>query len=234
MPPNSRACVRVHIQTTVAKTMAKVGYIFMAEGYDAHESDVKWMKDYGCVHIVEEKAENERFRPEWNQLLSTLERGDVIVLSKFSNALRGIRELSVFLELCRIKVVRIISIHDKVDSKDEIFPPLSSESMLNMVGALPSEIAALRKASSHIVHLKQVKSVSKTRKNKQEREITIVNMYNGGHSLDDIMNVSGFRSRSSVFRILNKHGITLNRGPHSGPIKKRSPKWNKGTNEDTE
>jgi len=25
-----------------------------------------------------------------------------------------------------------------------------------------------------------------------------------------------------VFRILNKHGVTLNRGPHSGPLKKRN------------
>lgn len=39
---------------------------------------------------------------------------------------------------------------------------------------------------------------------------------------------SGFRSRSSIFRILNKHGITLNRGPHSGPIRKRSERADSG------
>ena len=38
--------------------------------------------------------------------------------------------------------------------------------------------------------------------------MTIVNMYNGGHSIDDIWHISGFRSRSSIFRF-NKHGITL-------------------------
>ena len=32
---------------------------------------------------------------------------------------------------------------------------------------------------------------------------------------------SGFHSRSSVFRILNKYNIKLNRGKHSGPIKKK-------------
>lgn len=214
-----RAHVRVKYKT---KTMAKVGYIFLAEGYDAHEADIKWMKEFGCVRIIEEKAANERLRPDWKQLLMTLDRGDVLVLSKFSNALRGVREFSVFLELCRIKVVRIISLHDKVDSKDELFPPLSSEAMLNMVGALPSEVGVLRKASSHVVRLKQVKTKSKATKSRQDREMTIVNMYNGGHSIDDIWHISGFRSRSSIFRILNKHGITLNRGPHSGPIKKKS------------
>ena len=212
--------------------MAKVGYIFLAEGYDTYEADIQWMKEYGCVRIIEEKTANERLRPDWRQLLMTLERGDVLVLSKFSNALRGVRELSVFLELCRIKVIRIISIRDKVDSKDEVFPPLSSEAMLNLFGALPSEISILRKASSHVIRLRLVKTKSPSGKSRQEREMTIVNMYNGGHSIDDIWHISGFRLRSSIFRILNKHGITLNRGPHSGPIKKRSERKNPIIKED--
>lgn len=48
------------------------------------------------------------------------------------------------------------------------------------------------------------------------------NMYNGGHAIDDIWSVSGFKSRSSIFRVLKKYGITLNRGHHSGTIKKWS------------
>ena len=190
--------------------MAKVGYIFAADTLESLEQDKTWMNDYGCIRIVEEKAENEKSRPEWRTLLMALERGDEIVISKFSNALRGARELSFFLELCRIKVVRIISIHDKVDSKDELFPPL------------PSEVAIQRKASSHILKLHHVKVKTKSTKSRQEREATIVNMYNGGHAIDDIWRQSGFRSRSSIFRILNKYGITLNRGPHSGPIRKRN------------
>ena len=202
--------------------MAKVGYIFAADTLESLEQDKTWMNDYGCIRIVEEKAENEKSRPEWRTLLMALERGDEIVISKFSNALRGARELSFFLELCRIKVVRIISIHDKVDSKDEVFPPLPSEAFLNIFGSLPSEVATQRKASSHILKLHHVKVKTKSTKSRQEREATIVNMYNGGHAIDDIWRQSGFRSRSSIFRILNKYGITLNRGPHSGPIRKRN------------
>jgi hypothetical protein len=43
--------------------MAKVGYIFLAEGYDTYEADIQWMKEYGCVRIIEEKTANERLRP---------------------------------------------------------------------------------------------------------------------------------------------------------------------------
>ena len=37
-------------------------------------------------------------------------------------------------------------------------------------------------------------------------------MYNNGYSIDDIASVSGFSSRSSIFRILNKYNVDLNRG----------------------
>lgn len=204
--------------------MAKVGYIFLAKGYDSFRADKSWMEEYDCCHIVEELPENEKLRPEWKALLMSLDRGDELVLSKFSNALRGARELSFFLELCRIKVVRVISIHDRIDSWDQLFPDTKPSAILDMVGSLPSEVAALRKASTHVMHLRTVKAKTKSTKLHQDREATIVNMYNGGHSIDDIWQLSGFKSRSSIFRILRKYGVTLNRGPHSGPIKKRSDK----------
>ena len=190
------------------------------------------MEKFGCVRIVEEKTEDEKLRPEWKALLMSLERGDELVLSKFSNALRGTRELSFFLELCRIKVIRIISINDKIDSKDEVFPAMKTSDFLDMIGSLPAEVATLRKASTHIMRLRTVKTKTKATKSRQERETTIVNMYNGGHSIDDIWTVSGFKSRSSIFRILKKYGIALNRGPHSGPIKKWSERRNPIIKED--
>lgn len=206
--------------------MAKVGYIFLAEAYDTISVDKAWMEQYGCVRIIEEKTEDEKLRPEWKALLMKLERGDELVLSKFSNALRGSRELSFFLELCRIKVIRIISIHDRLDSKDEVFPALKTSDFLDIIGSLPAEVATLRKASTHIMRLRTVKTKTKATKSRQERETTIVNMYTSGHAIDDIWAVSGFKSKSSIFRVLRKYGITLNRGPHSGPIKKWSERKN--------
>ena len=65
---------------------------------------------------------------------------------------------------------------------------------------------------------------SASKMQKLDREKTVVNLYVAGHPIDEIWRASGFRSRSSVFRILNKNGIKLNRGNHSGPIKKRDAK----------
>ena len=197
--------------------MAKVGYIFKAAGYDGFDTDVEWMKQYGCVQVIEEENGHEKLRPQWKQLMASLERGDEIVLAKFSNALRGSRELAAFIEFCRVKVVRMISIHDKVDSRGYLFPETKAADVLEIFGALPEECAALRKASAHIIQLKQ-------NINQPAKEKNIVAMYNNGHSIDDIWKVSGFSSRSSVFRILNKYGVSLNRGKFSGPLGKRKPK----------
>lgn len=210
--------------------MAKVGYIFMANQYDMLEADKEWMLQYGCVQVFEESTDHEILRPLWKQLMASIERGDEIVVSKFSNAVRGTRELATFLELCRIKDARIISIHDGIDTKDELFPDTKVSDVIKMFGSLPEEIAALRKSSSHIMHLQQyIKQPSKTGGSisKTERERMIVDMYNNGHSIDDIFEMSGFSSRSSVFRILNKYGVKLNRGKFSGPRNKKQEKINR-------
>ena len=185
--------------------MAKIGYIMAAAHYDKVKEDSQWMHEYGCVRIVEENDADEKSRPLWKQLMIALERGDELVISKFSNAIRGARELAMFLEFCRVKVIRVISIHDRIDD----------------------EALVLRKASEHVSKLQermivQLPPVSTAKERRMDREKTIINLYAAGHPIDDIWKASGFHSRSSVFRILNKYGIKLNRGKHSGPIKKRN------------
>lgn len=207
--------------------MAKIGYIMVTAHYDKTEADRQWMQDYGCLRIIEEKDEDEKARPLWKQLMVALERGDELVISKFSNALRGSQELAIFLEFCRVKVIRIISIHDRIDSRNELFPDTKPSDVLEMIGSLPDEALALRKASEHVTKLQErmivtLPPVSTSKKKRLEREKTVINLYAAGHPIDEIWRASGFHSRSSVFRILNKHGIKLNRGKHSGPIKKKS------------
>ena len=100
--------------------------------------------------------------------MAPLQRGKELLIPKFSNALRGSRELAIFLEFCRGKVIRIISIHDRIDSSNILFPETKPSDVLVMMGSLPDEVLALRKSA--------------------------------------------------------EHGIKINRGNHSGPIKRRDTK----------
>lgn len=213
--------------------MAKVGYLFMANS-DSSDADREWMRQYGCVHIIEETIEHETLRPMWKRLMSNLGRGDEIVVSKFSDAVRGLRELAAFIELCRIKGVRIVSIHDRIDTRSELFPDTSAADVLWIIGSFPEEIAALRRFSAHVEELQQNIKAPATPQiaSKADREKLIVDMYVNGHSLDDIWATSGFSSKSSIWRILNKYGVKLDRGQTSGPRNKQKPKEDEGDSGD--
>lgn len=124
-------------------------------------------------------------------------------------------------------MVRIISIHDRIDSRGKLFPETTVADVLEMFGALPEEVAILRYSSARVLNLQQkAKIPKKTMKamDKADKENTIVDMYVNGHSFEDIMAVSGYSSRSSVFSVLHRHGVKLNRGKFSGPLGTRKKK----------
>lgn len=203
--------------------MATIGYLFLCRNLVTLDEDRAWMKEYGCKDIIEEEGIQEKFRPEWRRMLSHIKRGDEIVISKFSNALRGIRELGVFLGLCKDYEIRIVSIHDKIDSKGELFPDTSAINVLDIIGRISAETTAIRRSEARILQRrKDMKPKTEKESIRMKKEKTVVNMYNSGHSIDDIWKVSGYRSRTSVFRVLNRNGVQLNRGRHQGPIKKHS------------
>ena len=203
--------------------MARIGYLFLAKNLTTRDEDLTWMKGFGCDNIIEEDGAQEKYRPQWRRMLSRLAKGDEVVVSKLSNALRGIRELGVFLDLCREYGIRLVSIHDRIDTKGELFPETGANDVLDTISRLSSEATSVRRSEQGLKSSRKVKPNAK-RGLRQYRDRTIISMYNAGHSIDDIWEASGYASRASVFRVLNRNGIQLNRGPHHGPLGKRTKK----------
>ena len=194
--------------------MAKTGYLFLSNGYKAREEDIAWMKEFGCESIVIEEGIQERLRPQWRKLLTLLKKDDVIVLTKLSNAVRGIRELGAFLDLCRVYRIRIVSIHDRIDTKDELFPDTTAGSVIDTISRISEESTKVRRSEGRIV--RNLKSERKERTKsalKMDREKMIVSMYKSGHAVDDIWKVSGYKSRTTIFRVLKRNGVELDRRP---------------------
>lgn len=195
--------------------MAKVGYVMNYAGYRAN-TDKDWMKRFGCNEIMEEQQDYE-LRTEWNKLLDRLNKGDELVVPKLSHVLRETRQLSYLLEYCRLKEIRLISIHDRIDSGNELFPETQMSDILNVVALLPKEAFDIRKSSDAVRKVKsRMRTLSPVDYNRIERKEFVVNMYKSGHLINEIWKASGFRSRSSVFRVLKEAGITLNRGRKKG------------------
>ena len=194
--------------------MAKTGYLFLAKGYHAREEDIAWMKEFGCDSIIIEEGIKERLRPQWRKLLTLLKKEDVIVLTRLSNAVRGIRELGAFLDLCRVYKIRIVSIHDRIDTKNELFPETTAGDVLDTISRISEEATKVRRSEGRIVRNLKSQRKEKTKSAlRQDREKMIVNMYKSGHVIDDIWKVSGFKSRTTIFRVLKRNGVELNRRP---------------------
>ena len=194
--------------------MAKTGYLFLAKGYHAREEDIAWMKEFGCESIIIEEGIQERLRPQWRKLLTLLKKEDEIVLTRLSNAVRGIRELGAFLDLCRVYKIRIVSIHDRIDTKNEYFSETTAGDVLDTVSRISEEATKVRRSEGRIVRNLKSQRKEKTKSAlRQDREKMIVNMYKSGHVIDDICKVSGFNSRTTIFRVLKRNGVELNRRP---------------------
>jgi DNA invertase Pin-like site-specific DNA recombinase len=197
-----------------------------APGYNDYEADVKWMEEFGCVEIVrEDLPQNEKSRTLWDSLIGRLQVSDTIVIPKLSNALKGTRQLVFFLEFCRINNIRLVSIHDKIDSFNQLFPDAKTSDVLTAIALLPKEANAIRKSGQHITRVKkQIANISKKTVGKTERNKRIINMYLQGFTIDEIFAESGFTSKSSIWRILNAANIELTRGHTRGPLGPRKKK----------
>ena len=194
--------------------MAKTGYLFLAKGYHAREEDIAWMKEFGCDSIIIEEGIKERLRPQWRKLLTLLKKEDEIVVTRLSNAVRGIRELGAFLDLCRVYKIRIVSIHDRIDTKNELFPETTAGDVLDTISRISEEATKVRRSEGRVVRNLKSQRKEKTKSAlRQDREKMIVNMYKSGHVIDDIWKVSGFKSRTTIFRVLKRNGVELNRRP---------------------
>ncbi len=126
--------------------MAKYGYLFLTKNLSTKDEDLAWMKAFGCDSIIEEEGAQEKYRPQWRRMLTRLGNGDVIVVSKLSNALRGIRELGVFLDLCREYRVRLVSINDRIDTGGELFPETGVNDVIDTISRLSSEATSVRRS----------------------------------------------------------------------------------------
>lgn len=208
--------------------MAKIGYMLLAPRYVDAEEDKVWMEKFGCYDIIQEEyPDNEKSREQWDGLLARIQPGDTLVIPKLSNALKSARQLVFFLEFCRIQNVRLVSIHDKIDSGDELFPETKTSDVLTAIALLPKEANAVRVPSKPFQRMRRkIKAMSKKQLGRAERNRRIINMYREGFSIDDIIDQSGFKSRSSIFRILNDAGVDLNRGRTKGPLGPRKKKEN--------
>lgn len=127
----------------------RLGYFMLGSLPESKDDDVNKLQVAGCDTIFIDRFEDEEKRPQWRNMLSEVKRNDEIVILRLSNAVKGLIPLVSFFEICRVKRIRIISLKDKFDSWDEMFPSSISQ-LIDAIGAFPGDIQASKIAAARI------------------------------------------------------------------------------------
>lgn len=174
------------------------------------------MHRLGCKTILEEeKADNEE-RPVWFFIMKEIQQGDTLAIPKLCLSLEGIHELPMFLDLCRCKQIRLISIMDNIDTDGMIYEtsPLDYFCMItSFLKTDDEEDGSNGKGKKKRYNGKPLRSIEKLmmKRQKELRDCEVVNMYSSGYSIAKIMEFCGFKTKRAVFYILHKNGINTDR-----------------------
>ena len=185
--------------------MARIGYIVTELPEQRIEEDEQRIKKENCDIIYRERYNVEGKNKELKKLIDNLNDRDEVIFLSMANAFKGVRQLCLFLNISRIKNLRIIFLRDRIDSYGEKYES-STENLLHAISTLTEESYAIRKIRK--LSGKRERSRSQARQLRNEK---CVDLYKAGVPTDEIKKQIGFRSKSSVFRILRASGVKTDR-----------------------
>ena len=108
-----------------------------------------------------------------------------------------------FLKLCSGKRVRIISVQDALDSSDELFPHQGTQCILSVLAGLSTK-------NTEEYDDFEAELISEKRQEKKLKKYRmVINMYNAGYSIREIMSKTGYRGKSNIYRVLHMYNVEL-------------------------
>ena len=185
--------------------MARIGYIVTELPEQRIEEDEQRIQKENCDINYRERYNVEGKTKELKKLMDNLNDRDEVIFLSMANAFKGVRQLCLFLNISRIKNLRIIFLRDRIDSYGVKYES-STENLLHAISTLTEDLYVIRK--TRILSEKRERNRSQAKQLLNEK---CVELYKAGLPTDEIKKQVGFRSKSSVFRILRASGVKADR-----------------------
>ena len=183
--------------------MNNIGYIGNAHNFEHWQNCMDRMKQHGCsdIHVEERKG---RKRPQWDAFIDSLDNGDSAVLVSFDNAFRNFNDMVFFIQYCTKMGIRIISLDDGLDTQDKLFPETRTANTLELI----CKVFAKRDRNSHDDLEAELYS-NDFADRKLKRYKLVINMYKAGYSVKEIMEKTGYKGKSTIYRVLHKYNVRM-------------------------
>lgn len=157
-----------------------------------------------------DKTAQEHLRPQLKTALKALENGDELIIAKFSNTVRHTFGLSLLLDYCSLRNIRLISVEDRFDTKDQIFSQNSTLRMMQIIRDLPNDIYRQRVTSGEVARTDARPHLTSKREARMQKERRVITMYLTGHSIEVIMKMCNIK-HTALYQILKRNGIKRDR-----------------------
>lgn len=186
--------------------MARYGYIL----HSAEDATVRDIEDSGCCRIFRESRYDTRTRPERRTLLRQIGNNDEIIVPRLCHIVNGCTNLAVLLEYCEARNIRLISIEDRIDTAGILYDGESDRNIVSAFKTLTSDVAAIKKVIGEKPLQMQSPVQTSAREQKTKRDSRVISMYLTGLNTGEILRHNNI-SKTTLFRVLRKHGITTDR-----------------------
>ena len=156
-----------------------------------------------CKGDVHMSFQETNVRDGYKQFVSTIQEEDTVVFYSMQDVFQQIEPFIMFLRYCKTKQVRVISISDEIDSKDEVFPLSSSQQWMKILSQMKTgTIHECDDARSELYD----KNCDEERLKKHRM---VINLYLAGYTVSEILRLTGYRTKATIYRIIQRYGIEI-------------------------
>ncbi len=164
------------------------------------------VEKYGCSKVFFDKEKKEKKRLQWSELTKDIEEGDTLVILSLDNILTTVTNLPFLFRWIILKKIRLVSISDEIDTEGKYFEPKGSKEIFDIIGKLPKKIGE-NKRKGYSYKISSFIPGDSKENSKKSLVIKVVNMYHSGYSVAEIANAVGYKTRKSVYNVLDRFAI---------------------------
>lgn len=193
--------------------MARYGYIL----HSADDATVRNIEESGCCRIFRESRYDTRTRPERKNLLRKIGNNDEIIVPRLCHIVSGCSNLAVLLEYCEARNIRLVSIGDRIDTAGILYDGESDRNIVSAFKTLASDVADIKKGNGEKPLQTQSPVQTSAKERRTQRDSRVISMYLTGLNTGEILRLNNI-SKTTLFRVLRKHGIPTERLGKKRPI----------------
>ncbi|WP_214848768.1 recombinase family protein [Exiguobacterium sp. s193] len=193
--------------------MRTIGYIRVSSEGQNISRQKKSLSDNGCTEFYIEKISGASMeRPKLNEMLDSLNTGDVVIVHEISRLSRSTKDLLTIVEIMKVKGAKLKSITDSwLDLSDD--NPMSELLFTIFSGLAQFEREMIKQRQKEGIEIAKSEGKYRGKKTKlieggkeEQRMKAIIAAYKQGKSINDIRMT--FRvGTGTIYRLLEREGL---------------------------